>query len=84
MEASLSTPIDQLSQLTRPSTGPLMVGRTVTQYIQAGVTALHLEDQVQSKRCGHLLNKQLVGEEEFITRIRAAAMVRETDRQATL
>lgn len=54
-----------------------MVGRTVTQYIQAGVAALHLEDQVQSKRCGHLLNKQLVDQEEFITRIRAAAMARD-------
>lgn len=54
-----------------------MVGRTVKQYIQAGVAALHLEDQVHSKRCGHLLNKQLVDNTEFISRIRAAVMARE-------
>lgn len=53
-----------------------MVRRTVNQYIQAGVAALHLEDQVQSKRCGHLLNKQLVEQSEFLTRIRAAVMAR--------
>lgn len=53
-----------------------MVGRTVSQYMQAGVAALHLEDQVQSKRCGHLLNKQTVPEDEFISRIRAANIVR--------
>lgn len=53
-----------------------MVGRTVSQYMQAGVAALHLEDQVQSKRCGHLLNKQIVSEDEFISRIRAANIVR--------
>jgi 2-methylisocitrate lyase-like PEP mutase family enzyme len=53
-----------------------MVGRTVAQYMQAGVAALHLEDQVQSKRCGHLLNKQIVPEDEFLSRIRAAVLVR--------
>lgn len=53
-----------------------MVGRTIAQYMQAGVAALHLEDQVQSKRCGHLLNKQIVAEDEFVSRIRAAVLVR--------
>ncbi|CAI4214288.1 unnamed protein product [Parascedosporium putredinis] len=56
--------------------GPLMVGRTVSEYIRAGVAALHLEDQVVTKRCGHLLNKQLVSEEEFLARIKAAVMAR--------
>lgn len=56
--------------------GPLMVGRTVTQYIRAGVAALHLEDQVVTKRCGHLRNKELVSEEEFLARIRAAVNAR--------
>lgn len=55
-----------------------MVRRTVSQYIQAGVAALHLEDQVQAKRCGHLLNKELVEEDEYISRIRAAALTRES------
>jgi 2-methylisocitrate lyase-like PEP mutase family enzyme len=50
-----------------------MVGRTVEQYMQAGVAALHLEDQVVNKRCGHLKNKEIVDEETYISRIRAAA-----------
>ena len=53
-----------------------MVGRTVTEYIRAGVAALHLEDQVSTKRCGHLLNKALVPEDEFLSRIKAAVMAR--------
>ena len=59
-----------------PPTGPLQVGRTVTQYISAGVTALHLEDQVLTKRCGHLSHKQLVPEETYLARIRAAVNAR--------
>ena len=54
-----------------------MVARTVTQYACAGVAALHIEDQVQTKRCGHLLGKQVVSREEFITRIRAAVIARD-------
>lgn len=53
-----------------------MVHRTVTEYIRAGVAALHLEDQVTSKRCGHLGNKQLVSEEEYLDRFRAAVNAR--------
>jgi 2-methylisocitrate lyase-like PEP mutase family enzyme len=58
--------------------GPVMVGRTVTQYIRAGVAGLHLEDQTVSKRCGHLNGKQLVDVSEFEARIRAARMARES------
>jgi 2-methylisocitrate lyase-like PEP mutase family enzyme len=50
-----------------------MVGRTTEQYMQAGVAAFHLEDQVVNKRCGHLKNKEIVDEETYISRIRAAA-----------
>jgi 2-methylisocitrate lyase-like PEP mutase family enzyme len=55
-----------------------MVARTVQQYIRAGVAALHIEDQVQTKRCGHLLGKQVVSREEFLVRIRAAVMARDS------
>ena len=55
----------------------IMVGRTVAQYISAGVAAFHLEDQVVNKRCGHLAGKELVSEEEYLTRIRAAVSMRE-------
>jgi 2-methylisocitrate lyase-like PEP mutase family enzyme len=57
--------------------GPVMVGRTVTQYIRAGVAGLHLEDQTVQKRCGHLNGKQLVTVEEYRARIRAASMARD-------
>ncbi|THH33093.1 hypothetical protein EUX98_g1114 [Antrodiella citrinella] len=57
--------------------GPAMVARTVTQYARVGVAALHIEDQVQTKRCGHLMGKQVVSREEFLTRIRAAVMARD-------
>lgn len=56
--------------------GPLMVGRTTAAYINGGVAALHLEDQVVNKRCGHLKNKELVDEDTFVSRIRAATTVR--------
>lgn len=58
--------------------GPAMVARTVTQYARAGVAGLHIEDQVQTKRCGHLLGKQVVSREEFVTRIRAAVIARDS------
>ncbi|KAJ7068195.1 oxaloacetate acetylhydrolase [Mycena amicta] len=57
--------------------GATMVARTVTKYARAGVAALHIEDQVQTKRCGHLLGKQVVSREEFVTRIRAAVQARD-------
>lgn len=56
--------------------GAIMVGRTVSQYIRAGIAGLHLEDQVVSKRCGHLQGKQLVDIAEFTSRIKAAVMAR--------
>jgi 2,3-dimethylmalate lyase len=54
----------------------LQVRRTVQQYELAGVAALHLEDQVAPKRCGHLSGKQVVPAEEFVGRIRAAVEAR--------
>ncbi|KAF5362041.1 hypothetical protein D9756_002729 [Leucocoprinus leucothites] len=56
--------------------GPIMVARTVTAYARGGVAGLHIEDQVQSKRCGHLLGKQIAPLNEFISRIRAAVSAR--------
>ena len=53
-----------------------MVGRTTEQYIQAGVAAFHLEDQVINKRCGHLKNKEIVDEDVYLSRIRAAVNAR--------
>ena len=53
-----------------------MVGRSVEQYIQAGVAAFHIEDQVVNKRCGHLNGKEVVDEKEWLSRIRAAVNAR--------
>jgi 2-methylisocitrate lyase-like PEP mutase family enzyme len=57
--------------------GPNMVARTVAQYHRSGVAALHIEDQVQTKRCGHLSGKELVDLDKFIHKIAAAAQERD-------
>jgi len=57
--------------------GPIMVKRTVEAYARAGVAALHLEDQVQEKRCGQLLGKQLVEREVWYAKLRAAVQARD-------
>ncbi|KAJ5129109.1 uncharacterized protein N7443_006222 [Penicillium atrosanguineum] len=57
--------------------GPLMVSKSVQQYIQAGVAGFHIEDQVQNKRCGHLAGKKVVSLDEYMTRIRAAKLTKD-------
>ncbi|KAI8634625.1 carboxyvinyl-carboxyphosphonate phosphorylmutase [Xylariaceae sp. FL1651] len=56
--------------------GPLMVARATEKYILQGVAAFHLEDQVTTKRCGHLLGKELVDTATYVARIRAADAAR--------
>ena len=56
-----------------------MVRRTVTEYARAGAAALHLEDQVFPKRCGHLDGKQLVPVEHMVEKVKAAADNRPDD-----
>lgn len=53
-----------------------MVARTIEHYIRAGVAAAHLEDQVLTKRCGHLSGKKVVSKDEYLSRIRAAHLAR--------
>lgn len=48
------------------------------EYHRAGIAALHIEDQVQSKRCGHLDSKQIVSRQEFLSRITAAVHARDS------
>ncbi|KAE8148315.1 Pyruvate/Phosphoenolpyruvate kinase-like domain-containing protein [Aspergillus avenaceus] len=57
--------------------GPIMVARTTEQYSRSGVAAFHIEDQVQTKRCGHLGGKILVDKDTYMTRIRAAVQARQ-------
>lgn len=52
--------------------GAFSIARTIKEMIKAGVAAVHIEDQVQAKRCGHRPGKELVEKEEMIDRIKAA------------
>ena len=55
---------------------PMNVARSVQVLEDAGVAGLHLEDQVNPKRCGHLDGKQVVDETTAVKRIRAAVKAR--------
>ena len=55
---------------------PLNVIRTVGAYEAAGVAALHIEDQVAPKKCGHLDGKQVIPAAEMAAKIRAAIEAR--------
>ncbi|MCC7060325.1 MAG: isocitrate lyase/phosphoenolpyruvate mutase family protein, partial [Burkholderiaceae bacterium] len=56
------------------------VARTTRSLIKAGAAAMHIEDQVGAKRCGHRPGKEIVGQDEMVDRIKAAADAR-TDAQ---
>lgn len=56
------------------------IARTVRSLVKAGAAALHIEDQVGAKRCGHRPNKELVSTEEMVDRIKAAVDAR-TDQE---
>ena len=56
----------------------LNVTRTVREYERHGVAAIHLEDQTFPKRCGHLDDKELIPQEEFFAKLRAAAAARQS------
>ena len=53
-----------------------MIARTVRELTQAGAAGLHLEDQVQAKRCGHRPGKALVSAGEMVDRVKAAVDAR--------
>lgn len=55
---------------------PLNVVRTVREYETARVAAIQLEDQAFPKRCGHLPDKELIGADEFVDKLHAAADAR--------
>ncbi len=58
----------------------LSISRTVKMMAHAGVAAIHIEDQVSEKRCGHLPGKQVVDTQEMCDRIKAAAYAKPDDR----
>jgi 2-methylisocitrate lyase-like PEP mutase family enzyme len=51
---------------------PINVTRTAREYEKAGAAALHIEDQVWPKRCGHMAGKQVIPKTEMTAKIRAA------------
>ena len=60
--------------------GAFNIARTVKSFIKFGAAGLHIEDQVQAKRCGHRPGKEVVPPQEMVDRIKAAVDAR-TDSQ---
>ena len=59
--------------------GAFNIARTIKSFIKAGVAAVHLEDQVGQKRCGHRPGKEVVAKEEMVDRVKAAVDARTDD-----
>jgi methylisocitrate lyase len=60
--------------------GAFNIARTVRSFIKFGAAGLHIEDQVQAKRCGHRPGKEVVSKQEMVDRVKAAVDAR-TDPQ---
>jgi methylisocitrate lyase len=56
--------------------GAFNIARTVKSLIKFGAGAMHIEDQVQAKRCGHRPGKEIVSRDEMVDRIKAAVDAR--------
>lgn len=78
-DARRITSVSKLPLLVDVDTGfgsAFNIERTVREMERAGVAAIHLEDQVQAKRCGHRPQKQVVSTEEMVDRIKTAVNAR--------
>src|ERR1017187_3615936 len=60
--------------------GAFNIGRTIRSMIKAGAAAVHIEDQVSAKRCGHRPGKELVATEEMVDRIKASVDARSDEK----
>ncbi|MET0932978.1 MAG: methylisocitrate lyase [Mycetocola sp.] len=72
----------ELPALVDADTGfgePMNVARTIQELEDAGLAGMHIEDQINPKRCGHLDGKQVVDESTALKRIRSAADARRDD-----
>ncbi len=88
---TLNDVLEDVRRITAASQLPLLVdidtgwgtafniSRTIREMIRAGAAAVHMEDQIQAKRCGHRPNKQIVSTDEMVDRIKAAADGRTDD-----
>ncbi len=88
---SLDNVLTDVQRITAASSLPLLVdidtgwgsafniSRTIKEMIKAGAAGVHLEDQVQTKRCGHRPGKEIVSQQEMVDRIKAAVDARTDD-----
>lgn len=88
---TLNDVLEDVRRITAASPLPLLVdidtgwgtafniSRTIREMVRAQAAAVHMEDQVQAKRCGHRPNKQIVSTDEMVDRIKAAADGRTDD-----
>lgn len=88
---TLNDVLEDVRRITAASPLPLLVdidtgwgtafniSRTIREMVRAQAAAVHMEDQVQAKRCGHRPNKQIVSTDEMADRIKAAADGRTDD-----
>jgi methylisocitrate lyase len=63
--------------------GAFNIGRTIRSFERVGVAAVHMEDQVGQKRCGHRPGKEVVSKDEMVDRLKAAVDAK-TDRDFVL
>ncbi|MCA6062346.1 methylisocitrate lyase [Thalassolituus marinus] len=88
---SLNDVVEDVRRITSASSLPLLVDidtgwggafnitRTIQQMEKAGAAAVHIEDQVMQKRCGHRPNKEIVSKGEMVDRIKACVDARVDD-----
>ena len=74
LAASINVPL--ISDSDTGYGNELNMFRTVQEFERAGVAAIHIEDQVFPKKCGHLDDKELVSLEDYLAKIRAAVAAR--------
>jgi 2-methylisocitrate lyase-like PEP mutase family enzyme len=77
--AALASVIGDLPLIADADTGygnPLNVRRTIQEYERAGVAAVHIEDQIWPKKCGHMEGKQVIPQDEMVQKVRAAVDAR--------
>src|SRR2546429_1222091 len=78
--AALATVVGDRPLIADADTGygnPINVRRTVREYEQAGVAAIHIDDQVWPKKCGPVEGKQVISVDEMVQKIRAAVDARQ-------
>ena len=74
-----ATPLPLLVDIDTGWGGAFNISRTIREMISAGAAAVHIEDQVAQKRCGHRPNKEIVSIEEMEDRIKAAVDAKTDD-----